>query len=60
MGRNRGDGQMAMKRNRNLPLAGLGVMGCPKDMPETWARGDFQESMEVALAETHSGGDMEP
>ena len=55
----RGD-QMVMKINRNLQLVGVERWGPPEDMPETWDRGNSQESMGVTLAVTHSIGDMEP
>jgi hypothetical protein len=37
-----------------------GGRGQLQDLPETWDKGGYQESMGLTLAETHSTGYMEP
>lgn len=46
--------------NMNGNLAWVGGREHLLDVPETWDKGGFQESMEKTITETHNDGDMEP
>ena len=56
VGRDRRDGQMAMRINGNLEVGRWGYL---QDVTETCNKGRTQESIEVILAVTHSIVDME-
>jgi hypothetical protein len=59
--KDRRDGSMAMKMNRNLQLTGVKRWGgYLQDKTETWNQGGTQESIGVTLAVTHYIGDTEP
>ena len=60
VGKDRQDGQMAMKMNGNLQQMGIRRWGHLQDETETWDKGGTEESMEVTLAMTTYSGDMEP